>query len=84
MKYEQAVCFTKKQVEERKRWLRNYLENVWDPKEEPHVAFDARLVELTQMKGRVTKKIMERRIWSNEGTRSRKIINALFMNKERS
>lgn len=57
MKYEQAVCFTKKQVEERKRWLRNYLENVWDPKEEPRVAFDARLVELMQMKGRVTKKL---------------------------
>jgi len=72
VKYEPAVCFTKKQVAERKRWLRNYLENVWDPKEEPRVAFDARLVELMQMKGRVTKKIMERRTWSNEGTRSRK------------
>ena len=62
MKYEPAVCFTKKQIAERKRWLRNYLENVWDDSE-PTVAFDARLIELQMLKGRVTKKIKERRTW---------------------
>ena len=62
MKYEPALCFTKKQVSERKRWLRNYLENVWDESEST-IIFDARLVELQMLKGRVTKKIKERRTW---------------------
>ena len=59
MKYEPAVCFTKRAQRERKRWLRHYLEEVWDPQEEPTVG----LVELQMLNGRVTKKIKERRTW---------------------
>ena len=61
VKYELAV--TKRAQRERKRWLRHYLEEVWNPQEEPTLAFDARLVELQMLKGRVTKKILERRTW---------------------
>ena len=62
VKHEPAVCFTKRAQRERKRWLRHYLEEVWNPQEEPTLAFDARLVELQMLNGRVTKKIKERRI----------------------
>lgn len=61
MRYEPKVCLTQKSKRERKSWLKNYLENVWD-ETKPKLEFDVYYVEYLHLGGRVTKRIKERKV----------------------